>query len=391
MGWNPFKSKTKYYVSSSTFPLFDDKNRIDNYEAAILDYTSNSSIEQSEYLKNYYSTSRLRDIRGLLNWADSSGYHRTMGKVSATFYADAQLDNEILTIATKQYVSINPNDTYRVYKSNLNIFSEDFWLKHLATQQGKAQLFYESAAINYTVSFPTEDTIRATFKNGTVIEGRIPNNASRTRFIEMEYSIITEAITDKVDAEGNVVVDPETGKPVKITTYTYQYGYYDYQEGSGNTTLDDALFKFVTEYSPQSVGVEVTGQQGGFISWLQREMQTRNIWFNFATGSNNSPGIRPVTDKLTRFNIVLPWFKAGKIYWPEQMKSSIIMGTFMQQLKLTTVNGIKGHDDCIDTISMLGYLKPWEPQADQRKIIVADEYWEDKEPEPVNGMDSYIV
>lgn len=241
MGWNPFKSKTKYYVSSSTFPLFDDKNRIDNYEAAILDYTSNSSIEQSEYLKNYYSTSRLRDIRGLLNWADSSGYHRTMGKVSATFYADAQLDNEILTIATKQYVSINPNDTYRVYKSNLNIFSEDFWLKHLATQQGKAQLFYESAAINYTVSFPTEDTIRATFKNGTVIEGRIPNNASRTRFIEMEYSIITETITDKVDAEGNVVVDPETGKPVKITTYTYQYGYYDYQEGSGNTTLDNLI------------------------------------------------------------------------------------------------------------------------------------------------------
>nr|DAH94566.1 MAG TPA: large terminase [Caudoviricetes sp.] len=153
----------------------------------------------------------------------------------------------------------------------------------------------------------------------------------------------------------------------------------------------DALFKFVTEYSPQSVGVEVTGQQGGFISWLQREMQTRNIWFNFATGNNNSPGIRPVTDKLTRFNIVLPWFKAGKIYWPEQMKSSIIMGTFMQQLKLTTVNGIKGHDDCIDTISMLGYLKPWEPQAGQRKIIVADEYWEDDEPEPVYGMDSYIV
>lgn len=241
MGWNPFGSKTKYYVSSSTFPLFDDEHRIDNYEAAILDYTSNSSIEQSEYLKNYYGTSRLRDIRGLLNWADSSGYHSAMGRISATFYADAQLDNDILTIATKQYVSINPNDTYKVYKSNLNIFSEDFWLKHLATQQGKAQLFYESASINYTVSFPTEDTIRATFKNGTVIEGKIPNNASRSRFIEMEYSIITETVTDKVDAEGNVVVDPETGEPVKITTYTYQYGYYDYQEGSGNETLDNLI------------------------------------------------------------------------------------------------------------------------------------------------------
>ena len=45
----------------------------------------------------------------------------------------------------------------------------------------------------------------------------------------------------KVDAEGNVVVDPETGEPVKITTYTYQYGYFDYQEGSGNETLDNLI------------------------------------------------------------------------------------------------------------------------------------------------------
>lgn len=154
----------------------------------------------------------------------------------------------------------------------------------------------------------------------------------------------------------------------------------------------DALFKLVQQYKPQSVGIEVTGQQGGFIPWLQKEMFSRNIWFTFAQ-TKGSPGIRPTMDKLSRFNLVVPWFKAGKIYFPEQMKESIIMGTFIQQIRLCTINGIKGHDDCIDTISMLGYLTPWEPSESVKKIIVptAGDYYPE-EPEPVLfSLDSYIV
>ena len=154
----------------------------------------------------------------------------------------------------------------------------------------------------------------------------------------------------------------------------------------------DALFKLVQQYHPQAVGVEITGQQGGFIPWLQREMMTRNIWFNFAT-TKGTPGIRPTSDKLTRFNLVVPWFKAGKIYFPEQMKASNIMGIFMQQIKLCTINGIKGHDDCIDTISMLGYLTPWEPSENTSRIIVptaGDMYIDEPEIEFLT-RDSYIV
>lgn len=154
----------------------------------------------------------------------------------------------------------------------------------------------------------------------------------------------------------------------------------------------DALFKLVQLYSPQSVGVEVTGQQSGFISWLQKEQISRNIWFNFAT-TKNSPGIRPTLDKLSRFNLVVPWFKVGKVYWPEQMKDSIIMGTFMQQIKLCTANGIKGHDDCIDTISMLAYMNPWEPGQNTSQIIIptaGDVYYEEPEIE-VPVLSSYIV
>lgn len=154
----------------------------------------------------------------------------------------------------------------------------------------------------------------------------------------------------------------------------------------------DALFKLVQQYHPQAVGVEITGQQGGFIPWLQREMMTRNIWFNFAT-TKGTPGIRPTSDKLTRFNLVVPWFKAGKIYFPEQMKASNIMGIFMQQIKLCTINGIKGHDDCVDTISMLGYLTPWEPSENTSRIIVptaGDMYIDEPEIEFLT-RDSYIV
>lgn len=155
----------------------------------------------------------------------------------------------------------------------------------------------------------------------------------------------------------------------------------------------DRIFRLVQEYHPQEVGVEVTGQQKGFVSILEKEMLRRNIFFVFARmkGSTEA-GIRPAIDKLSRFNLVVPWFKMGKIYFPEEMKSSVIMGTFMKEIKLATRNGIKGHDDCIDTISMLAYMNPWKP-AEAPKIIQSDDgiYSMEPEPEELSAISSYIV
>lgn len=155
----------------------------------------------------------------------------------------------------------------------------------------------------------------------------------------------------------------------------------------------DHLFRLVQEYRPQQVGVEVTGQQGAFIQWLQNEMMVRNVWFSFASSEkSNTPGIRPTVDKLTRFNLVVPWFKAGKMYWPEEMKTTEILGTFLNQLRLVTQSGIKGKDDCIDTISMLGYLRPWKPGASAAVTQTDVDIWEDMTREiNVGAMDSYIV
>lgn len=155
-------------------------------------------------------------------------------------------------------------------------------------------------------------------------------------------------------------------------------------------TVDD-LFRLVSEYRPQNVGIEVTGQQGAFINWLQSEMMARNIWFNFAQ-QKGKPGIRPDTNKLTRFNLVVPLFKAGKIYFPTELKTTATVGEFTTEISLATVNGLKGKDDCLDTISMLMYLTPWKP-SDDVPMTPKDDHWamDDGEIEEVSGLNSYIV
>ena len=154
----------------------------------------------------------------------------------------------------------------------------------------------------------------------------------------------------------------------------------------------DALFRLVQTYRPQQVGIEVTGQQGGFIPWIQREQLARSIWFNFASSEKgNTPGIRPMADKLSRFNLVVPLFKMGKMYFPKEMKDSKIMVQFMQQIRLATQSGLKGKDDCIDTISMLGFLNPWKP-SDEAPVSHETNVWEaEQAQEPVSGLASYIV
>lgn len=128
-----------------------------------------------------------------------------------------------------------------------------------------------------------------------------------------------------------------------------------------DVTVND-LFTLVQRYKPIGVGIEISGQQAGFVSWVQTEMLNRSIWFNFLSNTGSTvPGIRPIGDKLSRFSLVVPWFKAGKIYFPEELRTSTIMGILMGQLRMVTLSGIKGKDDFLDTISMLAAFTAWKP------------------------------
>jgi len=161
-----------------------------------------------------------------------------------------------------------------------------------------------------------------------------------------------------------------------------------------DTTIDD-LFRLVREYNPQGVGVEVTGQQGGFIQWIQREMQYRDLYFNL-TGEGKKMGIRPTTDKLSRFNLVVPLFKAGKIRFPLEMKDTRVLGLFMEQISLATKDGIKGKDDCLDTISMIQNMNAWSPNPDdpqaRKEVQASDPLWgTEVQDEFETELDAYIV
>lgn len=155
----------------------------------------------------------------------------------------------------------------------------------------------------------------------------------------------------------------------------------------------DKLFAQVSTYKPQQVGVEVTGQQNAFIAWLQREMMARNIWFNFASDQpGGAPGVRPQQDKLARFNLVVPLFKMKKIWFPEEMKGSKLVGMFLEQIRMATMSGLKGKDDCLDTVSMLQCLKPWKPLDTPPLTPAENTVWAADYHEPsVSRISSYIV
>ena len=157
-------------------------------------------------------------------------------------------------------------------------------------------------------------------------------------------------------------------------------------------TIND-LFRLAQMYNPQSVGIEVSGQQAGFIAWIRSEMMARNNYFNLASAHNsNEPGIRPNVKKEERFNLFLPRFKAHKIWFPEEMKDEPIMREAINELSLVTVTEFKSkHDDFLDTISMLAEMNPWKPSVDSPKPNdSSNSLWDDIEEE-TSLLDSYIV
>ena len=160
-----------------------------------------------------------------------------------------------------------------------------------------------------------------------------------------------------------------------------------------DANIDD-LFRLSQMYRPQSVGIEVSGQQGGFIPWIQDQMLVRNIFFSLASENNDSkPGIRPTTNKMQRFNVVVPWFKAGNVYFPEEQKSHPWIIEALDELKLASPGGFRSKaDDVIDTISQLAALKAWRPTEVTTMSEKSGRMWdiEDDEPE-LDALSSYIV
>jgi predicted phage terminase large subunit-like protein len=158
----------------------------------------------------------------------------------------------------------------------------------------------------------------------------------------------------------------------------------------------DALFRFAQHYRVQGAGIEVSGQQAGFIQWIQGEMLNRNIYFPLTSENNDmKPGIRPNTNKMVRFNTVVPLFKARKIFFPIEKKNTPELVEAMNELSLAAVGGFRSkHDDFIDSISMLASMNPWKPSEEGNLTPSedGDGMWDlDDGDDSTDRLQSYIV
>ena len=157
----------------------------------------------------------------------------------------------------------------------------------------------------------------------------------------------------------------------------------------------EQIFRFAQIYEPQSVGIEVSGQQGGFVTWITNEMVRKNIWFTLASSNNNgTPGIRPSADKFSRFMLATPLFKARKMLFPIELKDDPFLMAMQEELGFVTRSGFKSkHDDTLDTISMLPLLNAWKPSAvADMKYNPHAGLWEAEDYDDMeSGISNYIV
>ena len=163
-----------------------------------------------------------------------------------------------------------------------------------------------------------------------------------------------------------------------------------YDGAIGRNLMDtniDILFDMVVRYDVKQVGVEVTGQQGGFVSWIRKEMTRRNIYFTLVE-------VRPLRDKMSRLHTIVPKFRQGKMWFCKDMIGNKFMTEALNEISRTTISQMAAaHDDFLDTLSMLTELKPWKPSVynfDATKKI-HDVWGNMHDVEEPNAMASYII
>lgn len=133
-----------------------------------------------------------------------------------------------------------------------------------------------------------------------------------------------------------------------------------------NVTIK-SLFRLAQEYNPQEVGIEISGQQKGFVAWIYEKMGDKNHYFTLSTGkTGKEPGIAPIKDKMSRFREnAVPLFKGKQIWFPEELKDSDELKELLLELSLATLKGFKSkNDDQLDTITQLAELNTWRPSGE---------------------------
>lgn len=171
-----------------------------------------------------------------------------------------------------------------------------------------------------------------------------------------------------------------------------------------DTNIEE-LFRLVKLYRPQQVGIEVSGQQQSYISWLKQQMVSTGVYFVIARNKpdakgNREEGFRSAVDKMSRLALVLPFFATHKIKFPKQLEKEEIMIEAMDEIRFATNDGLKSkHDDFLDTISQIPLFIPLTPTeikdgeggCNEGSAIIEDTKHFPEEEEDYSYLNSYIV
>jgi hypothetical protein len=84
------------------------------------------------------------------------------------------------------------------------------------------------------------------------------------------------------------------------------------------------------------------------------------------------------------------------MYFPTEMRGTKVIGEFIDEMTMAMITGFKSkHDDALDTISMLAYLKAWKPSSDTKMVESSDDdgVWDLNdgfEDEELSGLSAYL-
>ena len=164
----------------------------------------------------------------------------------------------------------------------------------------------------------------------------------------------------------------------------------------------DALFDFAAKYNPVLVGIEVSGQQGGFIDWIQSEMRRRGEYMTLAKQKGREHtqdlGIKPNKSKILRLESMISLFNRGQISIAKEVVNSAYGKELFTELELATPRGfLSKHDDAVDGMTQLMDINIFKPSGEVRfeevktknkfDIIFSDENFNDNVP----VESSYVV
>lgn len=162
----------------------------------------------------------------------------------------------------------------------------------------------------------------------------------------------------------------------------------------------DKIFDFVSKYKPISTVLETSGVQKGFTDVIEDQMINRQIFFPLYRQNNKKEsGVNSSSSKLVRFNTIVPLFKQKRIKFSESLISTLWLRNGINQIKTVTNSGIKSaHDDFLDTISQLAYLRPFELEEekietktkifDNRIFLSYDDDYDDNDE--IKGFETYL-